>query len=104
VDVTGEGEKSMSIQIGDITPELLAQIADQEEEERLYTLTVHQTRLLSIEWSAAVAVASDLEIRCHLRAQRLENFGVSRPEIARMFGVPTRTITRWLKSNKEKEA
>jgi transposase len=37
--------------------------------------------------------------RCKVRAIKLENLGVSRSEVARMFDVSVRTVAKWVRSD-----
>ena len=88
----------MEIKLEDITPELVKELTDEVEEQKLRALTLEEIRSLGDELDSAVEYASGVLARCQLRAKRLEIAGVEAREIARMFDMPARTVTAWLKS------
>ena len=88
----------MEIKLEDITPELVKELTDEVEEQKLKALTLEEIRSLGDELDSAVEYASGVLARCQLRAKRLEIAGVEAREIARMFDVPARSVTAWLKS------
>ena len=88
----------MEIKLEDITPELVKELTDEVEEQKLKALTLEEIRSLGDELDSAVEYASGVLARCQLRAKRLEIAGVEAREIARMFGMPASTVTAWLKS------
>jgi DNA-binding transcriptional regulator YiaG len=89
----------MKVELQEVTPELIRELSDQNDEQRLYVLTMEETRALTNELNYAIMVASQLQARCQMRAKRLEHLGMSRTEIADMFDVPVRTVAKWLRSN-----
>jgi DNA-directed RNA polymerase specialized sigma24 family protein len=91
--------KLMKVELQEVTPELIRELSDQNDEQRLYVLTIEETRALTNELNYAIMVASQLQARCQMRAKRLEHLGMSRTEIADMFDVPVRTVAKWLRSN-----
>ena len=88
----------MKVELQQVTPELIRELSDQNDEQRLYVLTIEETRALTHELNYAIMKASQLQARCQMRAKRLEHLGVSRTEIAEMFDVPVRTVAKWLRS------
>jgi len=88
----------MKVELQQVTPELIRELSDQNDEQRLYVLTIEETRALTHELNYAIMKASQLQARCQMRAKRLEHLGVSRTEIADMFDVPVRTVAKWLRS------
>ena len=88
----------MKVELQQVTPALIRELSDQNDEQRLYVLTREETRALTHELNYAIMKASQLQARCQMRAKRLEHLGVSRTEIADMFGVPVRTVAKWLRS------
>ena len=91
----------MDVKLQDITPEMIRELSDQNDEQRLYVLTMEETRALTHELEFAIMQASQLQARCQMRAKRLEHLGVSRTDIAEMFDVPVRTVAKWLRSTIE---
>ena len=89
----------MKVTLDEITPDMVRELSDQNDEQRLYVLTMEETRALTNELNYAIMVASQLQARCQMRAKRLEHLGMSRTEIADMFDVPVRTVAKWLRSN-----
>ncbi len=89
----------MKVALADITPELVRKLSDDLEEQKIISLAKSEVRALGDELDAAVQFASGLLARCQLRAKKLEVAGVEPREIARMFDVPARTVTAWLKSD-----
>jgi len=88
----------MKVELQQVTPALIRELSDQNDEQRLYVLTIEETRALTHELNYAIMKASQLQARCQMRAKRLEHLGVSRTEIAEMFDVPVRTVAKWLRS------
>jgi len=88
----------MKVELQQVTPALIRELSDQNDEQRLYVLTLEETRALTHELNYAIMKASQLQARCQMRAKRLEHLGVSRTEIADMFDVPVRTVAKWLRS------
>ena len=88
----------MKVELQQVTPALIRELSDQNDEQRLYVLTIEETRALTHELNYAIMKASQLQARCQMRAKRLEHLGVSRTEIADMFDVPVRTVAKWLRS------
>jgi len=88
----------MKVELQQVTPALIRELSDQNDEQRLYVLTREETRALTHELNYAIMKASQLQARCQMRAKRLEHLGVSRTEIADMFDVPVRTVAKWLRS------
>lgn len=88
----------MKLKLQDITPELVRELTDEAEEQRIVSLTKQEIRALADELDSAVKYASGVLARCQLRAKRLEIAGADAREIAHMFDVPARTVTAWLKS------
>lgn len=93
----------MKVQLQEVTPELIRELSDQNDEQRLYVLTREETQALTHELNYAIMQASQLQARCQMRAKRLEHLGMNRTEIADMFDVPVRTVAKWLRSTIEIE-
>ena len=88
----------MEITLDEITPELMGELSDEREEQKLSARTQYEVRSLGDELDSAVTYASQVLARCQLRAIRLDNLGVEVPEIASMFDMPVRTVRKWLRS------
>ena len=97
VNVESEGVV-MKVELQEITPELIQELSDQNDEQRLHVLTREETRALTHELEYSIMIASQLQARCQMRAKRLEHLGVSTTDIADMFDVNVRTVAKWLRS------
>ena len=93
----------MKVELKELTPELIRELSDQNDEQRLYVLTMEETRALTHELECAIMQASQLQARCQMRAKRLEHLGMSTTDIAEMFDVNVRTVAKWLRSKIEIE-
>jgi DNA-directed RNA polymerase specialized sigma24 family protein len=93
----------MKVKLDEITPDMVRELSDQNEEQRLHVLTREETRALNHELNYAIMVASQLQARCQMRAKRLQYLGMNTSEIADMFDVPVRTAAKWLRSTIEIE-
>ena len=88
----------MDVKLKDITPELVAELSAEVEEQKLYALTQQEVRALGDELDAAVTYASEVLARCQMRAMRLQYLGVKVSDIADMFDVQMSVVRKWLRS------
>lgn len=79
------------------TFDILDKYDDNAEENRLIVLTENELNDLGRAYQAQKELLAMVELRCKLRAHRLVNMGQEPNDIARWFGVDTRTVKRWLK-------
>jgi len=93
----------MKVKLEEITPDLVRELSDQNDEQSLHVLTREETRALTHELEYTIMVASQLQARCQMRAKRLEHLGMSSRDIADMFDVSVRTVAKWLRSSIEIE-
>ena len=56
----------MKVELQEVTPELIRELSDQNDEQRLYVLTMEETRALTNELNYAIMVASQLQARCQM--------------------------------------
>lgn len=89
------------IQIEEINPDKLDEIAWQWEEQHIENLLRQNVMNLGDEYRRSREYASEIETKCRIRAMRLYyQFKFSKKEIAELFGVEVRVVTRWLKSDR----
>ena len=81
--------------------EITVQVLDEVEEEwqanRVKNLVRSEVVQLGHEYALARLRENRLETRCILRARRMRMLGFEKAEIAELFGVPKRTVNKWLK-------
>jgi DNA-binding transcriptional regulator YiaG len=87
------------VYVHEITPELVRELSDELEAEEIRSLVAAEVRDLSDRYKLAQVETAELLARCQVRAIKLENLGVSRSEVARMFDVNVRTVAKWVRSN-----
>ena len=83
----------------EITPDLVRELSDQLEAVEIRSLVAAEVRDLSDRYKSAMIETAELLARCQVRAIKLENLGVSRSEVARMFDVSVRTVAKWVRSD-----
>jgi DNA-binding transcriptional regulator YiaG len=86
------------VELHEITPELVRELSNQIETDELRSLIAAEVRELSDCYKFAQVETMELLARCQVRAIKLDNLGVSRSEVARMFDVDVRTVSKWLRS------
>ena len=87
------------VYLHEITPELVRELSDELEAQEIRSLVAAEVRDLSDRYKAAMIETAELLARCQVRAIKLENLGVSRSEVARMFDVNVRTVAKWVRSD-----
>jgi DNA-binding transcriptional regulator YiaG len=87
------------VYLHEITPELVRELSDELEAEEVRSLIAAEVRALSDRHKLAQLESAQLLARCQVRAIKLENLGVSRSEVARMFDVNVRTVAKWVRSD-----
>jgi len=87
------------VYVHEITPELVRELSDELEAEEIRSLVAAEVRDLSDRYKLAQVETAELLARCQVRAIKLENLGVSKSEVARMFDVNVRTVAKWVRSN-----
>ena len=86
------------VELHEITPELVRELSGELETDELRSLVAAEVRELSDRYKYAQVETMELLARCQVRAIKLDNLGVSRSEVARMFDVDVRTVSKWLRS------
>ena len=87
------------VELHEITPDLVRELSDELEAEEIRSLVAAEVRELSDRHKLATLHTAELLARCQVRAIKLENLGVSRSEVARMFDVDVRTVAKWVRSD-----
>ncbi len=85
------------VMMNETTFDILDKYDDNAEAKRLIVLTENELNDLGRAYQAQKELLSVVELRCKLRAHRLANMGQEPKDIARLFGVDTRTVSKWLK-------
>jgi DNA-binding transcriptional regulator YiaG len=92
-------EERWMVYLHEITPDLVRELSDQLEADEIRSLVAAEVRDLSDRYKSAMIETAELLARCQVRAIKLENLGVSRSEVARMFDVSVRTVAKWVRSD-----
>ena len=87
------------VELHEITPDLVRELSEELEQDELRSLVAAEVRELSEQYKFSKVEAMELLARCQVRAIKLENLGVSRSEVARMFDVDVRTVAKWVRSD-----
>ena len=81
----------------EITVQVLDDVEEGRQANRVKNLVRSEVVQLGHEYALARLRQNRLETRCMLRARKLRMLGFEKAEIAELFGVPKRTINKWLK-------
>jgi DNA-directed RNA polymerase specialized sigma24 family protein len=84
------------IKIEDITTEKLIEIDDQREADRLLDLTTSALKELAEKQQEAASYLNTLNTEVQMRILRAHSLGVDKKELAKIFNVTTRQITKWI--------
>jgi DNA-binding transcriptional regulator YiaG len=84
------------IKIEDITTEKLIEIDDQREADRLLDLTISALKELAEKQQEAASYLNTLNTEVQMRILRAHSLGVDKKELAKIFNVTTRQITKWI--------
>ena len=87
------------VYLHEITPDLVRELSEELEQDELRSLVAAEVRELSEQYKFSKVETMELLARCQVRAIKLENLGVSRSEVARMFDVSIRTVAKWVRSD-----
>ena len=87
------------VELHEITPDLVRELSEELEQDELRSLVAAEVRELSEQYKFSTIETMELLARCQVRAIKLENLGVSRSEVARMFDVSVGTVAKWVKSD-----
>mgnify|MGYP001321497131 CR=1 FL=1 len=86
------------IRVEDITVETLDRVAEQWEEDRIISLVRDSVMQLGRDLRHARQYKNELEARSKIRAMKLYyQYDMPKKEIAWLFGVEVREVTKWLK-------
>ena len=87
------------VELHEITPDLVRELSEELEQDELRSLVAAEVRELSEQYKFSTIETMELLARCQVRAIKLENLGVSRSEVARMFDVSVGTVAKWVRSD-----
>lgn len=87
------------VELHEITPDLVRELSEDLEQDELRSLVAAEVRELSEQYKFSTIETMELLARCQVRAIKLENLGVSRSEVARMFDVSVGTVAKWVRSD-----
>ena len=87
------------VELHEITPDLVRELSEELEQDEIRSLVAAEVRELSEQYKSSTIETMELLARCQVRAIKLENLGVSRSEVARMFDVSVGTVAKWVKSD-----
>ena len=87
------------VYLHEITPDLVRELSEELEQDELRSLVAAEVRDLSEQYKFSTIETMELLARYQVRAIKLENLGVSRSEVARMFDVDVRTVAKWVRSD-----
>jgi DNA-binding transcriptional regulator YiaG len=86
----------MSVTLDEITPEKLEEISKHLEDVKLMDLTLASLKKVARERSEAARVFDEINLNSQMRAMRAYSLGFSKKEIAEIFGMTTRQVTKWI--------
>ena len=87
----------MELKLDEITPGNLIMVAADREEMKLRNLVRSEAMALGDEFGASKLYAEQLLAKCQWRAIRMHNHGYTRDELAQIFNVATKEMSKWLK-------
>jgi hypothetical protein len=85
------------MKIEDITVQVLDEVDEERQASRVRNLLRSEVIKLGYEYAQARLLENRLETQCMLRARKLRMLGFEKLEIGELFGVPRKTINKWLK-------
>ena len=86
----------MKIKIEDITTEKLVEIDNERKANRLLDLTTSELKKLAEKQQEAASYLNTLNTEVQMRILRAHSLGVDKKELAKIFNVTTRQITKWI--------
>ena len=86
--------------IADVTFDILDRFDEQAERERLAVLTRDEMLKMGRSYKAQLALLDNVELRCRIRASRLQHLGYTNKEIAEAFDVDVKTVRGWVRKVK----
>ncbi len=84
------------IKIEDITTEKLVEIDNERKADRLLDLTTSELKKLAEKQQEAASYLNTLNTEIQMRILRAHSLGVDKKELAKIFNVTTRQITKWI--------
>jgi hypothetical protein len=85
------------MKIEDITVQVLDEVDEERQASRVRNLLRSEVIKLGHEYAQARLLENRLETKCMLRARKLRMLGFEKLEIGELFGVPRKTVNKWLK-------
>ena len=87
----------MELHLDEVTTDNLIMVAADREEMKLRNLVRSEAIALGDEFGASKLYAEQLLAKCQWRAIRMHNHGYTRDELAQIFNVATKEMSKWLK-------
>ena len=84
------------IKIEDITPDLILELERQAEDLHIVELTVESLKAISQTRQGLIDQLNLVEAQCKIRCIRAFSLGFSKKDLAEIFNVTTREITKWI--------
>jgi DNA-binding transcriptional regulator YiaG len=86
----------LAVTLGEITPEKLEEISEKLQDMKLVEVTMTNLQKVAEERKLAEQRFNEINTDAQIRAIRAHNLGFSTKEIADIFGMTTRQVTKWL--------
>jgi DNA-binding transcriptional regulator YiaG len=86
----------MAVTLDEITPEKLQEISEKMQDVRLMDLTLKSLEKVAAERNEAARVFNEINLDAQLRAMRAHSLGFTKQEIAEIFGMTTRQVSKWI--------
>ena len=85
-----------AVTLEEITPEKLEEISEQLQNIRLMDLTLASLQKVALERDRAAQAFNEINLDAQMRAIRAYGLGFTKKEIADIFGMTTRQVTKWI--------
>jgi hypothetical protein len=86
----------MAVTLDEITPEKLQEISEKMQDVRLMDLTLKSLQKVAFERDEAAQKFNEINLDAQLRAMRAYSLGFAKKEIAEIFGMTTRQVSKWI--------
>lgn len=85
-----------AVTLEEITPEKLEEISEQLQNIRLMDLTLASLQKVASQRDKAAQAFNEINLDAQMRAMRAYSLGFTKKEIADIFGMTTRQVTKWI--------
>ena len=86
----------MAVTLDEITPEKLQEISEKMQDVKLMDLTMKSLQKVAAERDEAARVFNEINLDAQLRAMRAHSLGFTKQEIAEIFNMTTRQVSKWI--------